>query len=105
MVLTSPLVDYESVPISSRKLKLRARGSTSDSKFAEEDGIVTVAHVIGGDTPKVVICSGFAIGRTELGTGQTVVTCAHPLQSVSLAYFAAHCLANALLHAYRARCP
>lgn len=80
---------YEPTPRPQRRLRLDGRTGTQEAPEAtvpaaeEQDGIVIVAHVLGGANPKVSICSGFAIGTPqERDAGQTVLTCAHTLESV-----------------------
>ncbi|KDE02234.1 hypothetical protein MVLG_07197 [Microbotryum lychnidis-dioicae p1A1 Lamole] len=54
------------------------RPDESESTAQTQSGVVTVAHVMGGKQPRVSVCSGFAIGNSE-----TIVTCAHTLESIS----------------------
>ncbi|SCV71354.1 BQ2448_2942 [Microbotryum intermedium] len=93
MVLDLDL-QYESAPsIDRRVLRITTEAEAETEKAEPErrgqelaeqqspqtqSGIVTVAHVIGGKQPRVSVCSGFAIGNSE-----TIVTCAHTLESIS----------------------
>lgn len=57
----------------------------------EQDGVVLVAHVVGGGKggkSKVVTATGFAVGAgpsSTAGGPQTILTCLHPLEQVSWA--------------------
>lgn len=84
----------EHVPKPDRKVccggcvKAAARALGED----EQDGVVMVAHVVGGGDGKgesrVVMSSGFAVGAGPLdatkGEGQMILTCMHPLEQVSV---------------------
>ncbi|GAA5867136.1 hypothetical protein JCM3774_004406 [Rhodotorula dairenensis] len=86
-------VDYEPTPGPSRRLRLDGRTGVQQEPAAvvhdapeEQDGIVIVAHVLGGVHPRVSICSGFAVGTPDhaavAGEGQVILTCAHTLDSI-----------------------
>ncbi|KWU45943.1 hypothetical protein RHOSPDRAFT_32421 [Rhodotorula sp. JG-1b] len=96
-VVAGLAVEYEPTPGPSRRLRLD--GSTGVQQQApetvpighdaaeEQDGIVIVAHVLGGENPRVSICSGFAVGKPDhaapdAGEGQVILTCAHTLDSI-----------------------
>jgi hypothetical protein len=92
-------VEYEPTPGASRRLRLDGRTGVQQQDgpetipvghdaAEEQDGIVTVAHVLGGENPRVSICSGFAVGKPDhaasaAGDGQVILTCAHTLDSAS----------------------
>lgn len=92
-VVKDVTVEYEPTPGPSRRLRLDGRTGVQEDADAvvheapeEQDGIVIVAHVLGGVNPRVSICSGFAVGRADhavpAGRGQAILTCAHTLDSV-----------------------
>ncbi|GAA5968825.1 hypothetical protein JCM8115_006465 [Rhodotorula mucilaginosa] len=69
-------VEYEPTPGASRRLRLEGRTGVqqqdgpetipvSHDAAEEQDGIVIVAHVLGGENPRVSICSGFAVGKPD----------------------------------------
>ncbi|SCZ89489.1 BZ3500_MvSof-1268-A1-R1_Chr1-1g01214 [Microbotryum saponariae] len=64
--------------VGGRRQERQERPDESESTAQTQSGIVTVAHVMGGKQPRVSVCSGFAIGNSE-----TIVTCAHTLESIS----------------------
>ncbi|GAA5897427.1 uncharacterized protein JCM6883_006695 [Sporobolomyces salmoneus] len=81
-VLENVALPYESTPSSERRV--RTDGSTKRDE-EEQDGIVIVAHVIGGENPKVNISSGFAVGGAQNETGEAgsmILTCYHTLNQV-----------------------
>lgn len=85
-VVEGTALEYEPTPPPSRRIRLDGRAGLEDGAVAgqeEQDGVVVVAHVMGGRDTRVSICSGFAIGRTQDGEGQMILTCAHTLASVS----------------------
>ncbi|GAA5986266.1 hypothetical protein JCM10908_006482 [Rhodotorula pacifica] len=86
-------VDYEPTPRPSRRLRLDGRTGVQEEPVSlgndvaeEQDGIVIVAHVLGGLNPRVSICSGFAVGKSDptatANEGQAILTCAHTLDSI-----------------------
>ncbi|GAA5822025.1 hypothetical protein JCM10212_004660, partial [Sporobolomyces blumeae] len=91
---------YESTPNPNRRVRAGDRPSRSGSRSSNDvdlaslldvdargesaiestqDGVVVVAHVVGGRDPFVSVCSGFAVGEVESGQGQTLLTCLHTL--------------------------
>lgn len=92
-------VEYEPTPGASRWLRLDGRTGVQQQEglepmpvshdvAEEQDGIVIVAHVLGGENPRVSICSGFAVGKPDpaapaAGDGQAILTCAHTLDTAS----------------------
>ncbi|ORY88949.1 hypothetical protein BCR35DRAFT_300706 [Leucosporidium creatinivorum] len=76
------VLPYESTPTHRRIHTDPTQPQPPPSAFAdglEQEGIVTVAHVVGGDEPRVVVCSGFAVGDLE----QTqILTCHHTLDEM-----------------------
>ncbi|GAA6021574.1 hypothetical protein JCM11491_000261 [Sporobolomyces phaffii] len=63
---------WESTPSAERRVDVSIDPATRNA--ATQDGIVLVAHVVGGPSAKVVLSSGFAIANSE-----TILTCAHTL--------------------------
>ncbi|GAA5897264.1 hypothetical protein JCM5296_000985 [Sporobolomyces johnsonii] len=74
---------YEPTPGPSRRVRLDgSAGPVEQGPAEEQDGVVVVAHVMGGQQNRVSVCSGFAIGAAEEGEGQMVLTCAHTLDGM-----------------------
>lgn len=85
-VVEGAALEYEPTPPPSRRIRLDGRAGLEEGAVGaqeEQDGVVVVAHVLGGRDTRVSISSGFAIGRTHNGEGQMILTCAHTLASVS----------------------
>jgi len=84
-VLEDVKLNYESNPIPSRRVKTTGVTTTGNQEM-EQDGIVVVAHVVGGEKTKVSISSGFVVGdQSNDGTeGRMIITCSHTLNQVSL---------------------
>lgn len=80
LVLDSEL-EYESRPGDERRVRAGV-GEEELRREGEQDGIVVVAHVLGGEDPRVSVCSGFKVGETKPGEGDAIITCAHTLQAV-----------------------
>jgi hypothetical protein len=81
-ILEDVSLPYESTPTIERRVRTDG-GVVNEAE--EQDGIVLVAHVVGGDDPKVNISSGFAVGgnEKEKKQGSMILTCCHTLNQVS----------------------
>ncbi|GAA5926253.1 centromere-binding protein CNN1 [Sporobolomyces koalae] len=79
-VLDDATLPYDSAPRPPRRIRTDGKGC---STATEQDGIVVVAHVVGGAEPKTSISSGFAIGQTKPGEGQMLLTCSHTVYSAA----------------------
>jgi len=86
-VLTNVDLAYESTPVPERRVHVIAgEPAPAPPKGQQADGIVVVAHVVGGVSPRVSVCSGFSIGASKAdGVGATILTCSHTLQAVRFA--------------------
>lgn len=82
-VLEDISLNYESTPIPSRRVK--TTGTSTTGSDVEQDGIVVVAHVVGGEKTRVNISTGFVVGdQAKDGEGRMIITCSHTLNQVSL---------------------
>lgn len=90
-VLKGFSLPYESTPSLERRVRIDGKEESNrkdqDEEEEEQDGIVLVAHVVGGREPKVVISSGFAIkaqqeNSTATDQGAMILTCFHTLDQV-----------------------
>ncbi|GAA6044237.1 hypothetical protein JCM8097_002189 [Rhodosporidiobolus ruineniae] len=78
-------LDYEPTPAPARRVRLDGQSGPvveTERMEEEQDGTVVVAHVMGGESPQVSVCSGFAVGKVGEGEGQMVLTCAHTLDGM-----------------------
>ena len=87
-VLKGFSLPYESTPSLERRVRIDGK-EESNRDDQEQNGIVLVAHVVGGREPKVVISSGFAIkaqqeNSTATDQGAMILTCFHTLHQVKL---------------------
>lgn len=82
-ILEDTSLNYESTPIPSRRVK--TSGTSTTGSDLEQDGIVVVAHVVGGEKTRVNVSTGFVVGdQTKDGEGRMIITCSHTLNQVSL---------------------
>jgi len=82
-ILDDTSLNYESTPIPSRRVK--TSGTSTTGSGTEQDGIVVVAHVVGGEKTRVNVSTGFVVGdETKEGQGRMIITCSHTLNQVSL---------------------
>ena len=79
---------YESAPVGARRVDT----STQDAQQeGAQQGIVHVAHVVGGDKPTVSVCTGFVLEASPTAEHaaqgqqeqQMVLTCAHTLEAIA----------------------
>lgn len=81
-VLEDVALNYESNPIASRRVNTTGKSTTDSNE--EQDGIVVVAHIVGGEKPRVSVSSGFVVGdQAKDGQGRMIITCSHTLNQVS----------------------
>ncbi|GAA5837463.1 hypothetical protein JCM11251_002114 [Rhodosporidiobolus azoricus] len=84
-VIETAVLEYEPTPSPFRRVRLDGKsGPVQEAVDAadEQDGIVVVAHVLGGQESRVSVCSGFAVGKVGKGEGQMVMTCGHTLDGM-----------------------
>ncbi|GAA5969616.1 hypothetical protein JCM11641_008179 [Rhodosporidiobolus odoratus] len=87
-VVEDATLQYEPTPPPARRVRLDGKAgavetsSLSATGAGEQDGIVVVAHVLGGEDTRVSVCSGFAVGKVGETEGQMILTCAHTLDSI-----------------------
>ncbi|GAA5836691.1 hypothetical protein JCM5353_003014 [Sporobolomyces roseus] len=80
-ILDDTSLNYESTPIPSRRVK--TSGTSTTGSDTEQDGIVVVAHVVGGEKTRVNVSTGFVVGdETKEGQGRMIITCSHTLNQI-----------------------
>lgn len=79
------VLKYESTPSQDRRVRTTAPNDAARAVSPGDihDGIVVVAHVIGGDDPLVSVCSGFAVGSADDQGPVQILTCHHTLDQVT----------------------